>query len=107
MATDRIRALGDRLWGSFTAAAGGTSPENQELEDDGLEMQVCERDNFHSAIFSRGITLLGSGCSCSGVQGSNRVALQYTKEYILTLVSMSLWSSPDAECQATALTADM
>ncbi len=46
MATDRIRALGDRLWGSFTAAAGGTSPENQELEDDGLEMQVCKKDNF-------------------------------------------------------------
>ena len=46
MATDRIRALGDRLWGSFTAAAGGTSPDNQELEDDGLEMQVCYFNNF-------------------------------------------------------------
>lgn len=40
MATDRLRAIGDRLWGSFSAAAGGTSSEAQELEDDGLEMQV-------------------------------------------------------------------
>jgi hypothetical protein len=42
MATDRLRAIGDRLWGSFSAAAGGISSEAQELEDDGLEMQVRE-----------------------------------------------------------------
>lgn len=42
MATDRLRAIGDRLWGSFSAAAGGISSEAQDLEDDGLEMQVRE-----------------------------------------------------------------
>lgn len=40
MATDRLRAIGDRLWGTFSAATAGTSSDNQELEDDGLEMQV-------------------------------------------------------------------
>ncbi len=40
MATDRLRAIGDRLWGSFSAAAAGTTGDTQELEDDGLEMQV-------------------------------------------------------------------
>ena len=28
---------------------------------------------LHSATSSRGITLLGSGCYCSGVQGSDRL----------------------------------